>query len=53
MSTLQLRSPYIPSFSVLLASARVVAIIVMVLDVVAEAQDITREAQKRFPFSDW
>jgi len=26
---------------------------VMVLDVVAEAQDITREAQKRFPFSDW
>jgi len=37
----------------LLTAARVVAIIVMVLDVVAEAQDITREAQKRFPFSDW
>jgi|GEM_PF-2275754 len=53
MSTLQLRSPYIPSFSVLLASARVVAIIVAVVDVFAEAQDMARAAQKRYPFTDW
>ncbi len=53
MSTLQLRAPYVPSFSILLTAARAVAVIVMVVDVIAEAQDMAREAQNRHPFADW
>jgi hypothetical protein len=53
MSTLTLRAPYIPQVSVLPAVARVVAVIVAVLDVFAEAQDMASAAQKRYPFAEW
>jgi hypothetical protein len=53
MFTLPLRAPYLPHVSVSPAVARVVAFIVAVLDVFAEAQNMARTAQKRYPFAEW
>ena len=53
MSTVSLRARYIPHVSVLRAAARVVAVIVVVLDVFAEAQDMASAAQRRYPFAEW
>jgi hypothetical protein len=48
MTTLSLRALHVPSFPLL---ARLAAAIDTMLDVFAEATDMARAAQKRFPFA--
>jgi len=50
MSTLPLRVSHVPAIPGL---ARLVAILAMLMDVSAEAQDAERAAHKRLPFVDW
>ena len=49
MSTYRIRAVHVPAFP---SFARVAAAIGMVLDVFAEAQDMARAAQKRYPFAE-
>lgn len=53
MSTLPIRVSHFPQFAPLAGVGRVVAAVVTMLDVLAEARAQATAAHKRYPFADW
>ncbi len=52
MSTLPLRAPRVPALPAT-GFARAVAAVLLMIDVLSEAQEQARAAHKRYPFADW